>query len=248
MGKSGWACATGCAGRRGELAGADYVHGNPLPCRYRMALDDSLPLPARRAAGNRSPTRKSGAAAEPDSESRATAPPGYSFSCRSPKCEDAHGFLFRPRHLCSLSRQRSRSRSVRARNISNGCAATPSASSASPRPTASRSAGCGGEHILDTSFDLAKNIVNDTLHFSLRIDAVKLPADLLRAYTAIELKALASKQPQRPAQQSPEPRGEAKSPGSASRKRRRTAGILKRKSYPLLWDARRTNCSSGPLR
>src|ERR1700733_7144431 len=45
----------------------------------------------------------------------------------------------------------------------------------------------GGEHILDTDFDLAKNIVNDTLHFSMRVDSVKIPADLLRAYAAIEL-------------------------------------------------------------
>src|ERR1051326_9278870 len=39
-----------------------------------------------------------------------------------------------------------------------------------------------GDHILDTSFDLAKNIINDALHFALRIDEQKVPADLLRAY------------------------------------------------------------------
>src|SRR5271156_2682432 len=53
----------------------------------------------------------------------------------------------------------------------------------------------GGDHILDTTFDLEKKIVNDTLHFRIRIDPVNLPADLLRAYTAIELEALASKNP-----------------------------------------------------
>src|SRR5881398_3749184 len=52
-----------------------------------------------------------------------------------------------------------------------------------------------GDHILDTSFDLAKNVINDTLNFSLRIDSNKVPADLMKGYTAIELKALAALNP-----------------------------------------------------
>lgn len=52
-----------------------------------------------------------------------------------------------------------------------------------------------GEHILDTNFELAKNIVNDQLFFCLRIDTVKLPSDLLRAYYAIDLAALAKHNP-----------------------------------------------------
>src|SRR3954447_26688535 len=44
-----------------------------------------------------------------------------------------------------------------------------------------------GDHILDTQFDLAKNVINDTLHFALRIDEVKVPSDLLRAYYQVEL-------------------------------------------------------------
>src|SRR5947209_19056173 len=52
-----------------------------------------------------------------------------------------------------------------------------------------------GDHILDTTFDLAKNIVNDTLHFCLRIDTLKIPSDLLRAYTQVELQALAAGNP-----------------------------------------------------
>lgn len=39
-----------------------------------------------------------------------------------------------------------------------------------------------GDDILDLGFDLAKNIVGDALHFSLRVDSKKLPGDLLRAY------------------------------------------------------------------
>src|SRR4051812_29642513 len=47
-----------------------------------------------------------------------------------------------------------------------------------------------GDHVLDTQFDLAKNIVTDTLHFDLRVDSTKIPGDLLRAYAAVELAAL----------------------------------------------------------
>lgn len=52
-----------------------------------------------------------------------------------------------------------------------------------------------GDHILDTEFDLAKNIINDQLFFCLRTDTVKLPSDLLRAYYAIDLAALAKNNP-----------------------------------------------------
>src|SRR5579885_2967015 len=52
-----------------------------------------------------------------------------------------------------------------------------------------------GDHILDTRFDLAKNVVNDALSFCLRVDQQKIPADLLRAYTAVELQAAAEKNP-----------------------------------------------------
>jgi hypothetical protein len=52
-----------------------------------------------------------------------------------------------------------------------------------------------GDHVLDTDFHLAKNIINDTLTFDLRVDTDKLPSDLLRAYIAVELKALSKNNP-----------------------------------------------------
>ena len=52
-----------------------------------------------------------------------------------------------------------------------------------------------GDHILDTRFDLAKNIINDSLQFALRVDEIKIPSDLLRAYYFVELEALASQNP-----------------------------------------------------
>lgn len=98
---------------------------------------------------------------------------------------------------------------------------------------------CGwiaGEHILDTTFELEKNIVNDTLQFGLRIDTTKLPADLLRAYTAIELQALASKNPSgRPSlRQKREAREAARYRIEEEAKDGR---YLRRKAYPVLWDA-----------
>src|SRR5689334_8964846 len=52
-----------------------------------------------------------------------------------------------------------------------------------------------GDHILDTRFDLAKNVINDSLSFALRIDSQAIPNDLLRAYTQVELEGLAAANP-----------------------------------------------------
>src|SRR3954466_9707347 len=52
-----------------------------------------------------------------------------------------------------------------------------------------------GEDILDLGFDLAKNVLNDALHFALRVDTRKLPGDLLRAYAREELQGLTADNP-----------------------------------------------------
>lgn len=92
-----------------------------------------------------------------------------------------------------------------------------------------------GDHVLDTDFNLSKNVINDTLSFDLRVDTDKIPGDLLRAYYAIELKALSKKNPS----------------GFASAKQKREAKEIardrleqeakdgryrKRKCIPVLWD------------
>src|SRR5262249_8979057 len=46
-----------------------------------------------------------------------------------------------------------------------------------------------------THFELAKNIINDLLSFALRVDVQKLPGDLLKAYYAVDLKALSAGNP-----------------------------------------------------
>jgi hypothetical protein len=93
-----------------------------------------------------------------------------------------------------------------------------------------------GDHLLDTRFDLAKNVVNDTLHFALRIDQQRIPADLLRAYTQVELEGLAATNPSgRPSnRQRREARALAKERLEAEAQDGR---FLRRKTYPLLWDA-----------
>jgi hypothetical protein len=107
------------------------------------------------------------------------------------------------------------------------------------RPTGANGITTGwiaGDHILDTRFDLAKNIVNDTLHFALRVDAQKIPGDLLRAYTQVELEALAASNPSgRPsARQKREARQSAR---DRLENEAQDGRYLRRKSYPVLWDA-----------
>jgi hypothetical protein len=94
-----------------------------------------------------------------------------------------------------------------------------------------------GDHILDTDFDLAKNVVDDTLHFALRVDQQKVPGDLLRAYAQVELKALAAGNPSGfpSARQKREARDAAR---ERLEHEARDGRFLRRKAYPVLWDAR----------
>ena len=92
-----------------------------------------------------------------------------------------------------------------------------------------------GEHVLDTDFNLAKNIVNDTLTFDLRVDTDKIPNDLLRAYYSVELKALAKKNPSGfpNARQKREAKEIARDRLEQEAKDGR---YKKRKCFPVLWD------------
>ena len=49
--------------------------------------------------------------------------------------------------------------------------------------------------MLDVTLDAGKNIVDDSLHMAIRIDTDKIPAALLRAYTQIEIDAVAQLNP-----------------------------------------------------
>jgi hypothetical protein len=93
-----------------------------------------------------------------------------------------------------------------------------------------------GDHILDTRFDLEKNVIADTLQFALRVDEVRIPADLLRAYYAVELEALASQNP------SGLPSGRQKREARQVAKDRleqeaKDGRFLKRRATSILWDS-----------
>jgi hypothetical protein len=92
------------------------------------------------------------------------------------------------------------------------------------------------DHILDTSFELAKNIVNDALHVAMRVDEHKMPGDLLRAYFQVELQALAATNPSGhpSARQKRQAREYAKDRLETEAKDGR---YLRRKAIPVLWDA-----------
>ena len=93
----------------------------------------------------------------------------------------------------------------------------------------------GGNHVLDLSFDPAKNLVNDALHLALRIDTDKIPGDLLRAYTRIETDARAQLNPSgRPTKAQ---RQEAKEAARLRAEAEAADGrFRRRKHYPVLWD------------
>jgi hypothetical protein len=93
-----------------------------------------------------------------------------------------------------------------------------------------------GDHVLDTRFDLAKNVVYDALHFAFRVDSERLPADLMRAYYQIELDALAANNP------SGLPSGRQKREARENARDRleeeaKDGRYLRRKTYEVLWDA-----------
>jgi hypothetical protein len=101
-----------------------------------------------------------------------------------------------------------------------------------------------GEDILDLGFDLAKNVIADCLHFSLRLDTQKLPGDLLRAYAREELQGLAAANP-------------SGRPSASQRKQAKEMALLKleaeakdgrftrRKAYPVLWDGQANQALVG---
>jgi hypothetical protein len=92
-----------------------------------------------------------------------------------------------------------------------------------------------GDDILDVGFDLTKNVVGDTLHFSLRVDSNKLPGDLMRAYTRSELQVVAANNPSgRP---SAIQKKEAKEAARLRLEEEAKGGrFTRRKAYSLLWD------------
>jgi len=94
-----------------------------------------------------------------------------------------------------------------------------------------------GDSVLDTDFTLDKNVFPEHLHFEMRVDTDKLPSDLLKAYTAVELKALAANNPS--GIPSARQKREAKEIARERLEQEAKDGrYRKRKCFPVLWDAR----------
>ena len=147
-----------------------------------------------------------------------------------------HGILERARHLRAVSGRRAEPLAVRR-----------GASSSRPEPHAIGRHGAadptdgvavgwaGGDHVLDLTFDLAKNIINDALHLAIRIDTDKIPGDLLRAYTRIETDARAQLNPS--GFPTKAQRQEAKEAARIRAEAEAADGRFRRlKHYPVLWD------------
>lgn len=93
----------------------------------------------------------------------------------------------------------------------------------------------GGEHLFDQEFDLSKNLINNAVHFSVRIDTNQIPAAYRAAWLQMELAGIAkdnedghiTKAQRKEAKEAVEQRCEVE---AASGKYR------KMQTFPLLWD------------
>jgi len=102
----------------------------------------------------------------------------------------------------------------------------------------------GGDHVLDTSFDLGKNIVDDALHLAIRIDTDKIPGPLLRAYTQIETEARAQLNPSGIATKAQ--RQEAKEAAKLRAEAEAADGRFRRLTHcPILWDGQSNTFYAG---
>ena len=102
----------------------------------------------------------------------------------------------------------------------------------------------GGDHVLDLSIDLGKNVLNDALHMAIRIDTDKIPGSLLKAYTQIEVNARAQGNPSGLATKAQ--REEAKEAAKARASAEAADGRFRRHNhYPVLWDGQTQTLYAG---
>ncbi|MCO8121696.1 hypothetical protein NHH03_08110 [Stieleria sp. TO1_6] len=93
----------------------------------------------------------------------------------------------------------------------------------------------GGEHLFDQEFELSKNVINDAVHCSVRIDTNQIPAAHRAAWLQIELAGIAkdsetgviTKAQRKEAKEAVEQRCESEAA---------TGKYRKMQQFPLLWD------------
>ena len=54
-----------------------------------------------------------------------------------------------------------------------------------------------GDHLFDLEFDLEKNVINDVMHFAMRIDTNQIPAAIRKAWLQMELAVFRAESPGR---------------------------------------------------
>ncbi len=93
-----------------------------------------------------------------------------------------------------------------------------------------------GEHLLDLSFSLEKNVIGDVLHCGMRIDTHQIPAAVRKAWQQLELAALTADNPgSRPTKVQ---RQEAREAVEARCEDEiRSGRFLRMQQFPVLWDA-----------
>ena len=93
----------------------------------------------------------------------------------------------------------------------------------------------GGRHLLDSEISFENNVYDDCLHLGMRFDVDKIPSNILKAYTEIEIKALSSGNPSgRPTKDQKE---EAKESALARAQAEAADGRYRRMAmHPLMWD------------
>jgi hypothetical protein len=107
-----------------------------------------------------------------------------------------------------------------------------------------RTGWAGGDHVLDETIEIGKNLLDDALHLAVRIDTDKVPGDLLKAYTEIELAALACQNPS--GLPTKAQRAEAKEAGLARAEAEAADGRFRRRKHtPILWDGRHNVLYAG---
>ena len=93
----------------------------------------------------------------------------------------------------------------------------------------------GGDHVLDVTLGLEKNLFEDALHLALRVDTDKIPGSLLRAYTRIETDARAAMNPS--GSPTKAQRTEAKEAARIRAEAESADGRFRKLAhYPVLWD------------
>ncbi len=97
----------------------------------------------------------------------------------------------------------------------------------------------GGTHLFDQDFDLSKNLINEAVHCSVRIDTNQIPSAIRKAWLQMELAAFAKDSPSGVASKSQ--RKEAKEAVEQRCEVEAATGKYRHMSqFPFLWDQRQS--------